>query len=69
MSNGHQGKGERARLDTGQIDGHEPETGCGDGGMDGLPDRVGDRPQHILHRQFQPGDLAVVTDPQVAESE
>ena len=66
---GHQRQGERAGLDPGQVDGDEPESGRPHGRADPRAQRLGRRPDQVVGGQLDPGDVAVVADPAVAEAE
>ena len=63
----YQWQGEGAGLHAGEVHGREPKTSRTMAVTDQAAHRFGDGPDEFIRRQFDPGDLAVVPDSQIAE--
>src|SRR5665647_1814539 len=64
-----QRQGERPRLHAHQVEGHEPEPGRADDPHNLVAQRGGRHRGNAFDRDLQPGDVTVVPDPQVTQTE
>jgi hypothetical protein len=68
MISWHEWEGEGTRLDAAQVDGDEPEARRTDRADDLAAHGLDDRPDQVVLGQFDPGDFAVVANPQFGET-
>lgn len=67
MGDGHQGKGEGAGLDTGEIHCHKTESGRTHDRLDLVSQRGRGGAGNVVGQQLDAGDLTVMTHPAVRE--